>query len=317
MAKVIGFLVCGKGEADRYLEGTLKEFQRLCDDAVVVGNNTDKKTEKMIKDYDYHFYRDDREWGKHQPEIKTKLLTRIGTLNPDWVIPLDADEVFDEKFNRTGLEKLIELNALAYHCYIVNLWNTPDRYWRSACFWNVRMFRYAPEWGIGYLKKNVHCGLAPPYAYYHGSYAPVFVAHYGLMKKEDRDKKIKRYEKYDPNGDKVGIGQYYEALKATDKGSEFNKNEVRNKLKDYCMGIKPSINAKNPPKPKEKKFAIVKRIADGATLDMPWDNWERRKNTGLFELVRTVSTTPNASVTVPIIEDDDKEWKKFKKEKGV
>ena len=33
--RIVGQLVCGQGEADRYLEDTLKEFKRLCDDVVI------------------------------------------------------------------------------------------------------------------------------------------------------------------------------------------------------------------------------------------------------------------------------------------
>ena len=46
-------MVVGKGEGDRYLEGALKQWEGLVDDAIIVGNNTDKKTERIINKKEY------------------------------------------------------------------------------------------------------------------------------------------------------------------------------------------------------------------------------------------------------------------------
>ena len=86
--RIIGFMVCGPNE--KYLESSLKEFKRLCDDAMIVTNNADEKTKELIKSYGYKTYEDNREWGKDQPNIKTDLLKKIGEeLNPDWIIAIE------------------------------------------------------------------------------------------------------------------------------------------------------------------------------------------------------------------------------------
>ena len=209
--RIIGIMVCGAGESERYLQASLEELKRLCDDVVVVGNNTDKKTEEMIRAFDFWFYRDDREWGLYQPDIKTDLLKKVGGLNPDWIIALDADEVFAPEFTREEAEKLASQDEIAWYFMIINLYNDYLHYAHDVGiqkFWNIRFYKYMPEHGLEFQKTRVHCGLAPPVAYKYGWHAPYYVEHYGLMKPEDRAKKAERYQIYDPQARFKGRAYY-------------------------------------------------------------------------------------------------------------
>jgi hypothetical protein len=269
--RVIGLMVVGKGEADRYLENSLKEFKRLCDDAEIVCNNTDPKTEQMIRRYGYGVVRDDREWGIHQPSIKTDLLFRLGRKKPDVILPLDSDEVFDETFTREKLEEY-SLKFPACYFYIVNLWNDEQHQRKSLGFWNIRMFNWKPELGNQYIKKNLHCGLGPPWTYKYGSYVPFYVKHYGLMTQESRDAKVARYDKFDPNA-RWKDRAYYDALKTITNGSEFNEDEMRQKLISEVarMGSQhKTIMAKDI----KQKFVYVRRNKDGAILEIPEKNYQ-------------------------------------------
>ena len=198
---------------------------------IIVGNNTDKKTEAEIKKRGFWFYRDDREWGKFQPDIKTQLLHRVARLKPDWIIALDADEEFEERFTRESFEELIAQGEVAFHFYLLNLWNDPEHYAKGLSFWNIRMFKFLPQFGLEYARKPVHPGLAPPFAYKYGWYCPYIVRHYGLMEEKDRLAKVERYKKYDPNA--VYKGQeYYDALASTEAPVPYDEEAVINKLKD-------------------------------------------------------------------------------------
>lgn len=235
--KIAGLAVVGHGEADRYLARTLDTFARLCDDVVIAGNCTDKKTERLIKDYGFWFYRDDREWGRLQYAIKTDLLKKIGRLKPDWVLPLDADEILIPSLTRETLESLTK-NAIGCYFYIVNHWNDEAHYMQGLSFWNIRFFAYLPDRGLAYAKRPLHCGLAPPYAYYEGRYVPHIVRHFGLMKKSDRMAKVERYAKYDPEAKWKGKA-YYDALKADGEGSEYHEEEIMQKVEEEVKKIYP------------------------------------------------------------------------------
>lgn len=260
-------MVCGPGEADRYLEGSLKEFKRLCDDAVIVGNNTDEKTEALIKQYGFWFYRDDREWGIHQPSIKTALYERVSRLAPYVVLPLDSDEQYDPSFTREKIFEYAQKHEACYF-YIVNLWNDEIHHRKSLGFWNIRMFKHRPELGMVYQKKNLHCGLGPPWAYHYGSYIPHYVRHFGLMKASDRAKKVARYEKYDPQA-RFKDRAYYEALKTVTSGSRFDEQEMLLALKAEVtkMGSQHKRNAMHSNNIED--FVYVRRNSDGVVLDIP------------------------------------------------
>lgn len=225
-------MVCGPNE--KYLEKSLGEFKRLCDDALIATNNADDKTKQLIKEYGYQQYEDNREWGISQPDIKSTLLERAGELRPDWVCAIDADEVYSSDFTREEAEKLASTGEIAYYFCIVNLYNDPEHFVHGAGiqrFWNIRFYKYTPEYGLQFQRKSLHCGLGPPITYKYGWYAPFFVEHYGLMTKEDRLKKAERYRKYDPNKRFKG-GSYYDELSMDLKPIKFDRQALLRKLKE-------------------------------------------------------------------------------------
>lgn len=224
-------MVCGPNE--KYLEGTLKEFKRLCDDAMIATNNADEKTKALIKEYGFHTYEDNREWGKEQPNIKTTLLERIGReLNPDWIIALDADERFAPEFTREEALRLTEGTEIAWYFLVVNLYNDRDHFAHSTGiqrFWNIRFYKFLPEYGLQFQRKNLHCGLAPPIAYKYGWYAPYYLEHFGLMDPADRARKVERYAKYDPKR-QFKAGTYYDELGMELKMHVFDRPGLLRKL---------------------------------------------------------------------------------------
>ena len=236
--KIVGQLVCGPGEADRYLEETLKEFKRLCDTAVVCFCNAGPAEKALVYQYGYENYQDNREWGHHQPDIKTDLLKRILTLEPDWIMPLDADETLPTIKDRAALEALTE-NRVACQMYVVNLWNNPGRYRKSLGFWNVRFYKPGASPDTQFLRKPLHCGNAPPFFYNQPAkecYVPHILLHKGLMAPDSRARKADRYRTYDPDARHKGR-MYYDALEDGADGSEYSEADVVAKITEFCEKI--------------------------------------------------------------------------------
>lgn len=227
--RIIGIMVVGSGEADRWLKRAIFQWGNLVDDGIICLNNVDKKTRNLIKKTPYWSYDDDREWGKEQYNMKTDLLKKASKLKPSWILAHDADEIYDKRFNREEAEKLMDTGAIGYYFAIINLWDEEKRYRHDLSFWNIRFYRFAPEHGLNFERKNLHCGLAPPMVYKFGCHAPFIVKHYGLMKKEDREAKIRRYEKYDPNAKYKGR-EYYDKLKTNEFVRTFNEDSFRERL---------------------------------------------------------------------------------------
>lgn len=230
--KIVGIGVCGPGEADRYMRKTMEEFKRLCDDVIIVTNHATQKEIDLIDEYDFKHYEDAREWGKDQPNIKTDLLKRAGELNPDWIVALDMDESFAPQVTRDVLERLGSTEEIAWYFLVVNLYNDENHFAHDVGiqrFWNIRFYRFLPEFGLQFQRKSLHCGLAPPIAYKYGWHAPYYLLHYGLMKPEDRQRKIERYRQYDPNA-KFKDRAYYDDLGRELKMRPFDAEGLLRKL---------------------------------------------------------------------------------------
>ena len=224
--KILGLGVCGPGEYDRYLKETLNEFKRLCDDVIICTCNAGDKEKMLIRSYGFRQYSDDREWGRHQPTIKTDLLKRAVQLKMDWHLVLDMDETLPT-LDRAKLEELTQ-GRIACQLYVTNLWNDTKHYAQALGFFNVRFYKHIPGMETQFLRKPVHCGNAPPFFYSQPpveSYVPHILLHKGLMKKKDRENKIVRYQKYDPKCIHKGE-QYYEALATNFDGSEYTEEIV-------------------------------------------------------------------------------------------
>lgn len=262
-SKIIGYGICGGGEAKRYMKNTLDEFKRLCDIVIILGNNITDAERKLIKKYDFLLVEDNREWGKSQWLIKQQFLQNTVSKHAysgDMMVCLDMDEAFCAHFTREWLETA-PLDA--YHVFVVDLWNDAMHYKKESCFWNVRIWRW--NGNTKFKEKPVHCGLAPEWAYYYHRHAPFILKHSGLMKKEDRINKIERYNKYDP--DAVYLDRkYYDMLKS-DKAQEFDEAKI-------CSQIEKEVSDYKQTKPREQvaqlpaRYAYVKNPF-GIVLDIP------------------------------------------------
>lgn len=230
--RIIGIGVCGPRE--KYIEKSLNEFKRLCDDVLIATNNADEETIKLIDSFGFKHYEDNREWGIDQPNIKTDLLTKAGELKPDWIIALDMDEVFAPEFTREEAERLASGSEIGYYFLVINLYNDEKHFAHSAGiqrFWNIRYYKYMPEYGLQFLRKSLHCGLGPPVVYKYGWHAPYYLLHYGLMLPEDRIRKQQRYLKYDPTK-KFKAGAYYDELGKELPMRDFDPELMLKKLRE-------------------------------------------------------------------------------------
>lgn len=234
---IIGIGVCGSGEASRYMRKTMEEFKRLCDDVIICCNNVSEKEIKLIEEFGFHWYEDNREWGIHQPSLKTELLTRADKLKPTHIIALDMDERFAPEFTREEAENLFknQPNEISFNFFVINLYNDEQHFAHSTGiqrFWNIRFYKWIPEIsGYQFIRKNLHCGLAQPLYYKYGWHAPFYLLHYGLMDKEDRIRKAERYQKYDPNKKFKG-GTYYDELLADLPMRKFDGEQLLKQLRE-------------------------------------------------------------------------------------
>lgn len=218
---IVAYLIVGPKEADRYLEQTLKQL--WVDKVYILLNNADERTKEVAKKY-AEVREDNREWGKNQWRIKQDFLRSLPLKEGDWIWCLDSDEIFDQRFTRQKAEELMSGKDIAYQFWCIQLWDD-ERHWRKdMSFPNVRFYKYLPGFGLNFHPTPLHCGLAPLYAYKYPSDSGMIFKHYGLMTREERARRIARYNTYDPEA-KYKAREWYLGLTADIQPEPFCENE--------------------------------------------------------------------------------------------
>lgn len=235
--RIIAYLIVGPGEADHYLEPVLKQLH-WTDGIAVCLNNADEKTSEMVHRYATFVHEDNREWGLEQWRIKQEFLKEVGnTLKPDWVWCLDADEIFDPRFDRQMAETMASGHDVGWYFFCLQLWNDGKKVRLDLSFPNIRFYKFLPELGLSFHPTALHCGLAPKYAYNFGSQSGLYFKHYGLMTLESRIRKIARYDRYDPKAKFKGKS-WYDALR-NEKARSVPIEEAVARIPEFIYKKKP------------------------------------------------------------------------------
>jgi hypothetical protein len=189
------------------------------------------------------------------------------------MVCLDSDEIL-----LMSKKELTELKGNSWYVYVMNMWG--DGWNRKWSFWNIRIWRWNDI--IEFQHTPLHCGLAPKWCYEVGQYIPVILEHYGLMLREDRQKKIARYEKYDPKA-KYKDRAYYEALK-NDDFDHINYEHIYQALhKEVGKYKEKKLTIKKP-----MKYIFV-RNKHGQVVDIPESQLAETLKRGGFTVVGEVN----------------------------
>jgi glycosyltransferase involved in cell wall biosynthesis len=128
----------------------------------------------------------------------------------DWVISIDHDEVFEDKFDYDYAHRLMRNprpSVLAYIFHWYHLWND-ENHWRAdgnrGKFLGARMVRCLPKFYIP--KRAFHVGNIPQLPKHSMDMTTVRIRHYGQMREDERERKMEYYEESDPVKDPKLIG---------------------------------------------------------------------------------------------------------------
>lgn len=209
-----------RNEENRYLKEVLEDLSQYVDDIVVVDDGSTDNTVRICESFpkvrevfcltQSHFH---KEW-----ELRN-ILWREGTKhNPDWVLAIDADEIFEKKFHEevSSLINQDEYDWVAFRLF--DFWGSKDFY-REDELWNLHkkhslmLVRYLPSFPYYYLQLEHHAHRLPlSYRALPGYCSDIRVKHYGWAgSEEERFQKYERYMKIDPNG-KWGSLAHYQSI---------------------------------------------------------------------------------------------------------
>lgn len=209
-----------RNEAGRYLERVLKHAARYIDQAVILDDasedNTVEVCRQALQDIPLVIHSNKEPHFHNEIVLRKQLWELAAGLDPDWILILDADEIFEERAP-DALKELAQRTDVYYYAFrLYDMWDEQfyreDTYWSAHKWYRPFMVRYIPGFAYTWKETPLHCGRFPVNIdAFKGEKSELRIKHLGWMKPEDRLKKYYRYKELDPDS-KYGVAGQYQSI---------------------------------------------------------------------------------------------------------
>ena len=210
-----------KNEEGSYLEKMLASVLPVVDAVLIIDDASTDGTvalcEKLLKNKPHKIIKNEKsmlscEWKLRKMQWKQTL-----KLNPDWILNLDADEVFEPKFVQKLPYLLKDPSVDVYNFRLFDMWDDENTF-RSDAFWHAHkgfmpaLVRYQKRFCYRFKHSAHDCGRFPKNIRYMDCInSPIRIKHLGWLRKEDREKKFQNYLTVDKN-EKCGNMAKYQSI---------------------------------------------------------------------------------------------------------
>ena len=210
-----------RNEAGRYLEKVLRHAAQFIDKAVILDDasedNTVETCRQALAGIPLIMVSNNQPLFNNEIVLRKQLWELAISSDPDWILILDADEMFDDKAPDV-LRELAQRpkNLFSYSFRLYDMWTETayreDPYWMAHKLYHPFMVKYVPGFNYVWRESPQHCGRFPQNVYeLAGDISDLRLKHLGWMKAEDRIEKYMRYKRLDPNA-VFGIAEQYESI---------------------------------------------------------------------------------------------------------
>ncbi|MCM3785469.1 glycosyltransferase family 2 protein [Neobacillus mesonae] len=213
-----------RNESIRYLKEVLEDISTFVDSIVIVDDaSTDDtleicksaaKVEKLVTLAESLFH---QEW-----KLRTILWQTAASTSPDWILAVDADELYEERAKRS-IRNLINQDRYDWVSFrLYDLWGSRHHYredelWQSHKRQTMTLVRYFPDYPYLYPEMPHHVPRLPlTCGALQGLTTDLRIKHLGWAGPlEERVQKYVRYKKTDPEGKWGSTAQYESILDLT------------------------------------------------------------------------------------------------------
>ena len=212
-----------KNEGKRYLNQVLNGLKGHIDEAVIIDDgstdNTIQICQEILQGIPLHIIQNEKSMFANEVELRKKQWSETIRTNPDWILNLDADEIFEDGF-WDDVENLMDRSDMDFYSFrLYDMWDEThyreDKHWNAHSIYRPFLMRYQPCFNYAWNETPQHCGRFPINALlFPNTTSECRVKHFGWATKIDRTAKYKRYKLLDPDAI-YGSREQYDSIMDT------------------------------------------------------------------------------------------------------
>ncbi|SKC84203.1 glycosyltransferase family 2 protein [Maledivibacter halophilus] len=206
-----------RNEENKFLSRVLSHSFKYIDNAVILDDASEDNTvgvcKRILKDKLENIVTNKSSNFKNEIYLRKQLWEMTLKTNPDWILCLDADEVFENNIINY-IRDLINQSSFDYYSFrLFDMWDESyyreDTYWMAHKYYRIFLIRYQPNFYYTWNEAPQHCGRFPNnITKLDGCQCNIRLKHYGWSNEALRKEKYRRYMDLDPEGVYGNINQY-------------------------------------------------------------------------------------------------------------
>ncbi|MFZ3373218.1 MAG: glycosyltransferase, partial [Desulfitobacteriaceae bacterium] len=222
-----------RNESGRHLEMVLKQATDYIAHAVILDDASEDNTAQLCQEILQGIpltLRSNKEPLFHNEILLRKQLWEMAiSTQPEWIIILDADEMFEEDAPKQLRELITHSSTIDYYSFrLFDMWTEThyreDPLWQAHKWYRPFAVRYLPEFQAQWQETPQHCGRFPKNMIdLRGGTSPLRIKHLGWLRPQDRLAKYYRYKQLDPHGTYGNLEQYRSILAPSPNLVEWEK----------------------------------------------------------------------------------------------
>ena len=210
-----------KNEGARFLRTVLQEHRKYIDEAVIIDDGSTDDTadicREVLQGIPLQLVRNTVSKFSNEAELRKQQWDEVLKTNPEWILSLDADEIFEERFAQDIGILLREDNCDLFCFRLYDFWDDnhyrEDMYWRSHQSYRPFLLRYREDFSYVWNDSPQHCGRLPENIFeLSHQLSNLRLKHLGWSRPEYRLDKYLRYMLLDPDGQYGWKEQYLSIL---------------------------------------------------------------------------------------------------------